>query len=235
MIASRWTWLQAQVSDLEYRIRQQSDLYRQLRSLKGTVTFSDPSSETLHPVNGTIANGGSNKASLLSGSGSEASIEPCDGSMANSASCRAARCLPVRPCRRRRLLRPGDIVSRPSSSHHRRAAASVSTVRCASCQPPATPCALCAGRHNYAASLPTHLPALERIARLDPAYHPVLSFNRGKSSSLSVVVGISTGCYYFFSFCSCMHHWECVAPYVDISLHRRRSWARLTASFSVRL
>ncbi len=41
-IASKWTWLQAQVSDLEYRIRQQSDIYRQIRATKGVVTLGEP-------------------------------------------------------------------------------------------------------------------------------------------------------------------------------------------------
>ena len=43
-VAARWTWLQAQVSDLEYRIRQQSDIYRQIRATKGTVVLGDPPS-----------------------------------------------------------------------------------------------------------------------------------------------------------------------------------------------
>ncbi|XP_033109537.1 KAT8 regulatory NSL complex subunit 1-like isoform X2 [Anneissia japonica] len=43
-IASRWTWLQAQVSDLEYRIRQQNDIHRQIRSTKGAVTLGEPPS-----------------------------------------------------------------------------------------------------------------------------------------------------------------------------------------------
>ncbi|XP_038045375.1 KAT8 regulatory NSL complex subunit 1-like [Patiria miniata] len=43
-IASRWTWLQAQVSDLEYRIRQQSDIYRQTRASKGVAILGEPSS-----------------------------------------------------------------------------------------------------------------------------------------------------------------------------------------------
>lgn len=34
MVISRWTWLQAQVSDLEYRIRQHGELHKQLRSSK---------------------------------------------------------------------------------------------------------------------------------------------------------------------------------------------------------
>lgn len=33
-IISRWTWLQAHISDLEYRIRQQADIYRQIRTSK---------------------------------------------------------------------------------------------------------------------------------------------------------------------------------------------------------
>ncbi|XP_029444044.1 KAT8 regulatory NSL complex subunit 1-like isoform X2 [Rhinatrema bivittatum] len=38
-IICRWTWLQAQVSDLEYRIRQQTDIYRQIRANKGSVVL----------------------------------------------------------------------------------------------------------------------------------------------------------------------------------------------------
>ncbi|KAL8599829.1 hypothetical protein ACOMHN_027636 [Nucella lapillus] len=41
-IASRWTWLQAQVSDLEYRIRQQTELYRHARTSKGLVVLAEP-------------------------------------------------------------------------------------------------------------------------------------------------------------------------------------------------
>lgn len=33
-IVSRWNWLQAHVSDLEYRIRQQTDIYKQIRANK---------------------------------------------------------------------------------------------------------------------------------------------------------------------------------------------------------
>nr|CAB3257868.1 KAT8 regulatory NSL complex subunit 1-like [Phallusia mammillata] len=36
-VAKRWTWLQAQVSDLEFKIRSHNELYRQLRSSKGEV------------------------------------------------------------------------------------------------------------------------------------------------------------------------------------------------------
>ena len=180
MIASRWTWLQAQVSDLEYRIRQQSDLYRQLRSLKGAVVLNDASSVAVVSLNSVSERPVSDNSSQISslGGACEPSVD-CNGVSPvtfDSATCRAARCLPIRPCRRRRLLRPpGD--SRLST--HRKAAL-LSTVRCTSCHPPATPCALCAGKYNSVISLGTNLPSLERTALLDAAFHPVLSFNAGK-------------------------------------------------------
>lgn len=40
-VASRWSWLLAQISDLEYRIRQHNELYNQIRRSKGLVTFED--------------------------------------------------------------------------------------------------------------------------------------------------------------------------------------------------
>ncbi|XP_028842985.1 KAT8 regulatory NSL complex subunit 1 isoform X2 [Denticeps clupeoides] len=43
-IISHWNWLQAHVSDLEYRIRQQTDIYRQIRSSKGSIVLGDPES-----------------------------------------------------------------------------------------------------------------------------------------------------------------------------------------------
>ncbi|XP_033730589.1 KAT8 regulatory NSL complex subunit 1-like [Pecten maximus] len=47
-VASRWTWLQAQVSDLEYRIRQQSEIFKQIRHTKGSVILGEaPSPEDL--------------------------------------------------------------------------------------------------------------------------------------------------------------------------------------------
>lgn len=59
-------------------------------------------------------------------------------------------------------------------------AARPSTIRCG-CRPPDAPCALCTGRPD-----PTHprdhpdlMTVNERIALLDPAFHPVLSFPSG--------------------------------------------------------
>ncbi|NXU08044.1 KAL1L protein, partial [Pardalotus punctatus] len=40
-IGSRWTWLQAQISELEYKIRQLTDLHRQIRATKGMVVLEE--------------------------------------------------------------------------------------------------------------------------------------------------------------------------------------------------
>uniref|UniRef100_A0A8D0DMK9 KAT8 regulatory NSL complex subunit 1 n=1 Tax=Salvator merianae TaxID=96440 RepID=A0A8D0DMK9_SALMN len=42
-IVSRWNWLQAHVSDLEYRIRQQTDIYKQIRANKGLILLGEAS------------------------------------------------------------------------------------------------------------------------------------------------------------------------------------------------
>lgn len=62
-IASRWTWLHAQVSDLEYRIRQQGEIYRQIRATKGAVSLGEQppttdlsSNRLVHPATSTDSN-----------------------------------------------------------------------------------------------------------------------------------------------------------------------------------
>ncbi|XP_010890803.2 KAT8 regulatory NSL complex subunit 1 isoform X1 [Esox lucius] len=58
-IVSHWNWLQAHVSDLEYRIRQQTDIYRQLRCNKGSVRLAETAPIDLPPGDGEL------KAELL--------------------------------------------------------------------------------------------------------------------------------------------------------------------------
>ncbi|KAL4657827.1 KAT8 regulatory NSL complex subunit 1-like isoform X2 [Arapaima gigas] len=60
-IISHWNWLQAQVSDLEYRIRQHTDIYRQIRTSKastqGLVTLGDAASCEESAEDGTADKG----------------------------------------------------------------------------------------------------------------------------------------------------------------------------------
>nr|XP_020864434.1 KAT8 regulatory NSL complex subunit 1-like protein isoform X6 [Phascolarctos cinereus] len=40
-VGSRWTWLQAQISELEYKIQQLTDIHRQIRATKGAVVLEE--------------------------------------------------------------------------------------------------------------------------------------------------------------------------------------------------
>uniref|UniRef100_A0A8C1L1K4 KAT8 regulatory NSL complex subunit 1b n=1 Tax=Cyprinus carpio TaxID=7962 RepID=A0A8C1L1K4_CYPCA len=64
-IISHWNWLQAQVSDLEYRIRQQTEIYRQIRSSKVcayTFTLFTLCLETSVSSNGMVTETGLRKS-----------------------------------------------------------------------------------------------------------------------------------------------------------------------------
>lgn len=249
-VASKWTWLQAQVSDLEYRIRQQNDICKQIRTSKGPVVLGEahpldftsklspletakvqnmnrknemspcnistllinvdrqaskltqslgncfsPVQQSLlnsnknrtpqssKSLNGFIDTGQRNGTCLGptgSNNGTNHSTPHADSPITD-VTCQAARCLPVKSYRKRKLLRTAGLhqVSRK--------AARLSTVRC-SCYPPIVPCALCAGRYNNNQTIDADVMSLpDRVALLDPAFHPVLSFSQGK---------ISTRCYW---------------------------------------
>ncbi|CAH2281737.1 KAT8 regulatory NSL complex subunit 1-like isoform X1 [Pelobates cultripes] len=74
-IICRWTWLQAQVSDLEFRIRQQTEIYKQIRCTKGSVVLGDSSQSEDMPARQIVGNAkGCSRVPL-------SSIErPCDSS-----------------------------------------------------------------------------------------------------------------------------------------------------------
>lgn len=169
-VASRWTWLQAQVSDLEYRIRQQSDIYRQIRATKGSVTLGDvtevvtpgkdstPTTSTTAAIPSDLPNGVIDRVQTPAADVTQT----------------AARCRPLRSYRKRKLLRTYGL------QQLSRKAARLSTVRC-SCYPPVTPCALCSGRYNNTEAVdPAVLPPTECLALLDHSYHSVLSFDQGQ-------------------------------------------------------
>ncbi|OWF45329.1 KAT8 regulatory NSL complex subunit 1 [Mizuhopecten yessoensis] len=70
-VASRWTWLQAQVSDLEYRIRQQSEIFKQIRHTKGSVILGEaPAPEDL-------------SIRLKQGKAADSKLSPLDAKIAN--------------------------------------------------------------------------------------------------------------------------------------------------------
>lgn len=224
------------MSDLEYRIRKQSDIYKQLRLSKGSLSLRDPPCSAGGPLNDRDVNGRiktnrlntladyenqknspvsdtcsaqnegalssdrfcakpllprtrqSNVTEFLPDSRLENSdtdtqtsnvsscgttSSSCSTATALDPTCRAARCLEVHGLRRRTLLRTLGLheISRKASQ--------LPTVRC-TCYPPATPCALCGGRYDRVMRPGPLISTRDRLAILNPSYHSVLSFPKGK-------------------------------------------------------
>ncbi|KAK2583815.1 hypothetical protein KPH14_009713 [Odynerus spinipes] len=151
-IASRWTWLQAQISDLEYRIRQHNELQRQVRAVKGLVILDN--AETVNGYSGVLP-GSTGRYNLPEGELSASRTRPFVWSF----------------YRKRKLLQ----VDRLHEVSKR--AAKASTVRC-SCDHTLPACALCTGRLDPTQTQEPieQLSVQERLALVDPCYHPVLSF-----------------------------------------------------------
>ncbi|XP_067012430.2 KAT8 regulatory NSL complex subunit 1 isoform X2 [Anabrus simplex] len=179
-VAFRWTWLNAQISDLEYRIRQHNEIHRQIRAAKGHVCLGE------HPVVNaantttstmTAASGRPNNhhppivvngfhGTLPGGAG----CKPQDGGGESSTGCSRTRPLLRSVFRKRKLLQTAGLHLGSKK------AARPTTVRCG-CRPPLSWCALCTGRADPTQpQQPDLLTTAERIALLDPCFHPVLSF-----------------------------------------------------------
>ncbi|XP_074139189.1 KAT8 regulatory NSL complex subunit 1-like isoform X6 [Sminthopsis crassicaudata] len=196
-IICRWTWLQAQVSDLEYRIRQQTDIYKQLRANKssqlmqslGSTIYPTPS---FHPVNGTSSlpkdhtatchiNGVINCSrsnSLDNNSPTEETFNKrkrLDSSATSfspyDSSCIAARIRPLCRYRKRKLLRTNTV------SYLSRKPQKPLTMKC-SCEWPHT-CILCECKTSVKPIDVDTMTLKERIAVLDSGFHPILSLPHG--------------------------------------------------------
>ncbi|XP_071459346.1 KAT8 regulatory NSL complex subunit 1 isoform X6 [Marmota flaviventris] len=200
-IVSRWNWLQAHVSDLEYRIRQQTDIYKQIRANKiesvsqplenhgapvGPISesLSTKSCGALRPVNGVINTLQPVLADHIPGDSSDAEEQLHKKQRLNLVSsssdgtCVAARTRPVLSCKKRRLVRPNSIVPLSKKVHRN------STIRSGCDVNPS--CALC-GSGSVSTMLPEihyEAPLLERLSQLDSCVHPVLAFPDDVPSSL---------------------------------------------------
>ncbi|RVE55009.1 hypothetical protein evm_000376 [Chilo suppressalis] len=146
-IASRWCWLQAQVQELEYKIRQHSDLHKQVREAKGPVEFEG------EPV--------AYEGSLP---GSDVPDDPA------TETCARVRPLKRETFKKRKLLQMHNLHIATAK------AAKPSDISC-SCQYPVESCGVCTGRAEptMPEPAPSTLPPALKLARCDPAYHPVLS------------------------------------------------------------
>ncbi|XP_028990053.1 KAT8 regulatory NSL complex subunit 1-like isoform X2 [Betta splendens] len=197
-IISHWNWLQAHISDLEYRIRQQTDIYRQIRASKGSLELGGVA-PSMVPVSGTEVKsepvntqdvvserleltGAAHIASTEPGPWKGQNGQPVNGVLSRMAdgadtkyqpppcdsSCVAARTRPLASCRRRRLIQPGAVPNLNGKAQRS---------SCAQCNCRVNPsCVMCGGWPTPREDLQYELPTLERLSRLDLGVHPILSF-----------------------------------------------------------
>ncbi|CAG2114403.1 unnamed protein product [Medioppia subpectinata] len=191
-IASRWTWLQAQVADLEFRIRQQNEMYRQLRATKGSISFGTSDHNLMVPtpvvckpntLSTSVTTNGQplQTQSQVTGDVSAPPQQP-PPTHADSDSHYCMRTLPMNSMRKRKLVHSMSALSGAT-----RKAAKYSTIQCSCNGLPDMmwPCVLCNGRYSYVHVIDTDsMPHFERVALLDSACHPVLSLNNGNYRSL---------------------------------------------------
>ncbi|XP_061564038.1 KAT8 regulatory NSL complex subunit 1-like isoform X2 [Cololabis saira] len=198
-IISHWNWLQAHISDLEYRIRQQTDIYRQIRASKGSVEL-----------------GGVAPGTVLAG-GTEVKTEPVNTQDVGSERLEHTGTTPITnteqgPWKGQNGQPVNGILSRVvdgADSKHQQPMAYDSTCVAArtrplvSCrrrrliQPNTVPnlngktprsnfvqcncrvnpsCAMCGGWPTPRDDPQYELPTLDRLSRLDLGVHPILSF-----------------------------------------------------------
>ena len=184
-LASQWVWLQAQVSDLEYKIRQHTELYRAQRASKGPVLLGEevvlvkPSTNLSDPAALSLP---SARLYARSPSLGEVGGDTSD----EEATMTCSRVRPVKRVRRRKVVDTYGL-------HHRVAkAARLSSVACG-CLHPEQWCVLCLGRRSHTAALDRSVQSrLEGAALLDHSYHAVLSDKVETPLSLALMESIAS-------------------------------------------
>lgn len=183
-LASRWTWLQAQVADLEFRIRQQTDLCRQLRRAKGDVCLegqdphhADDDDKTEAKPNGLVLSEllpGCARTRALAAGFRKRKVVVAASALASTR--KSARLSATVQCPCRSVCGPTS----PGAAAADLAASSADGGLAVDgpTLPPLAPCLICGGRYNSVRALDTELMTRqEKAALLDPGFHPVLSFS----------------------------------------------------------
>ncbi|KAM9837657.1 KAT8 regulatory NSL complex subunit 1-like isoform 2-T2 [Aulostomus maculatus] len=199
-IISHWNWLQAHISDLEYRIRQQTDIYRQIRASKGSVELGGVAPSVV-PAGGaevkmepvSTQDAGSERLEHT-GPAHLTNTEPGpwkgqNGQPVNGVLSRMAES--ADPKHQQQLAFDSTCVAartRPLVSCRRRRLIQPNTVpnlngkaqrsSCLQCNCRVNPsCVMCGGRPTPREDPQYELPTLERLSRLDLGVHPILSFS----------------------------------------------------------
>ncbi|XP_023336822.1 KAT8 regulatory NSL complex subunit 1, partial [Eurytemora carolleeae] len=166
LYASQWGWLLCQISDLEFRIRQQNEMYRVYRDGKGAVTLDD-SGATQSSHHGRKFTGATQGSDGIM----RRPVEFDYNSEENSEDELTQTCSRVRPINRVKRRKLVDTYSLHETSSR---AGKPSSVSC-TCLVPTEWCILCLGRRNRKQTLdPYSYSRAESIALLDHSYHAVL-------------------------------------------------------------
>lgn len=182
-VARRWIWLQAQIVDLEQRIRRLNALCQKFHSAKESYhsfhseELEDNTNEKSHKLKGILSldsnhkenhwikSNGYNVQNNKTSSVSDISEHYLPG---------VSRTRPLKTFRKRKLYWLTDIHLTGTK------AAKLSTVKC-SCksQENMISCILCSGQYNRILALdPDIMSIAERISKLESSYHSVLSFRQ---------------------------------------------------------
>nr|XP_020460301.1 KAT8 regulatory NSL complex subunit 1 [Monopterus albus] len=198
-IISHWNWLQAHISDLEYRIRQQTDMYKHIRAGKGSVELGGVAPSTApaagtevkyEPVNAQDVSserlehtGTAHISSTESGPWKAQNGQPVNGVLSRMAesgdtkhqppSAYDSTCVAARTrplvSCRRRRLIQPNTVPNLNGKAQRSS--------CIQCNCRVNPsCVMCGGWPTPREDLQYELPTLERLSRLDFGIHSILSF-----------------------------------------------------------
>ena len=196
-MASRWMWLFAQVADLEFKIRQQNEMYRNLRLSKGPIVLEARADSNPLPPLPALTPGVPSSVPPAAGSASghtdhsSSSFTPQVN--VDDSTHQSVRTMPVKNLRKRRLIRstvPLTISSSASpstTSSNSRKMARYSSVQCSCSSLPRVvgACLICSGRYTYVQVIDTDcMPIAERIALLDSSCHPVLTLGNQISLGL---------------------------------------------------
>ncbi|CAD5122745.1 DgyrCDS11154 [Dimorphilus gyrociliatus] len=212
-VAARWSWYRAQVSDLEYRVRHNADLYRRCRKEKQPIILQEPA------IVSKIINVPAKQAAE-EGSSNETSFSPLDicgkptvpvvpNGLRNhlsysivsdvSEQCARHKTLKQPLLKNRKLIRTCDVsnTSNEKLPLIRLRANRLSTINCrcltfnetyqygASHKTAPSVCLVCNGRRNHKDSVsPSRQSRPVRISLLDQAYHPVLGTNQDIAAPL---------------------------------------------------
>ncbi|XP_020715222.1 uncharacterized protein LOC101460170 isoform X2 [Ceratitis capitata] len=183
-IAARWSWLLSQIADLEIKIRQHTELRQEIIRTKGSVVCSSEEQSATENADGLKSN------EISATNISTSSVNGYKGNLNSKVNVSEDVELgPLGAARTRGfvqlLFRKRKLLQTQSLHTISKKAARPSNIKCG-CQWPFNPCALCTGRLDPTAPRdpPDTMMFADRIALIDPGYHPVLSFREDVSSTL---------------------------------------------------